>query len=140
MNRLTIIVAAFMTLSSSVLLFAEGQLPVQAATQSTTSLYNCTLLQVRPANIVLTCADSNRYIKGIKWRSWTSKRAEATGTLYWNGCSPACYDGKWHSMKIQFSALDPKTVLTHRIFTELYGPSGAWGSRSRLWVLPTKPL
>jgi len=139
MKRFTLIGAVVMALNISGLILISNEAPAQAASPSTTSLYNCTLLQVRPTNIVLTCADSNRYIKHVTWTSWTSVRAEATGTLTWNGCSPACYDGKWHSEKIRFSARDPKTVLAHRIFTELYGPPGAWGNGSRVWVLPTKP-
>ena len=113
--------------------------PSAQAASSPISLYNCTQRQVRPTNIVLTCADSNRYIKDITWSSWNSSSAKATGTLYWNGCSPACFDGKWHSTTIHFSARDPKTVLTHPIFTQLYGPSSAWGTGSKVWDLPIRP-
>ena len=139
MKRFTLTGALLVTLNISGLMLIANPGPALAANPPGTSLYNCTLLQVRPTNIVLTCADSNRYIKHITWSSWTSVSAQATGTLTWNGCSPACYDGKWYSKEIQFSARDPKTVLTHRIFTELYGPSGAWGMGSRVWLLPTKP-
>ncbi|MFZ1062444.1 MAG: hypothetical protein WAN30_03130 [Acidimicrobiales bacterium] len=123
---------------SSITLVANA-LPAHASETSTTSLYNCSSLQVRPTSIVLTCADSNRYIENITWNSWSATDAHASGVLHWNDCTPSCYDGTWHSRRIQFIALDPKTVLSHRIFTELTGPVSAWGTGSRIWQLPTRP-
>jgi hypothetical protein len=139
MRRLTLFSAIAVALNTVGLVLWVSGVPAQATPTSSTSLYNCSLRQVRPTNIVITCADSNRYLKDVKWSSWTTTDAEAIGTLHWNGCTPACYDGTWHSTRIHFSARDPKTILKHRVFTELYGPSSAWGTGSRVWKLPTKP-
>ena len=139
MKRLAMSGVVALAFSASGFVLSANETPAQAASLSSPLLYNCTLLTVRPTSIVLTCADSNRYIQDIKWSSWTSTSAHATGTLHWNGCAPACYDGKWHSTQIHFIARSPATVLAHRIFTELYGPAGAWGTSSRVWKLPTRP-
>jgi hypothetical protein len=134
--RLAIALASFVVLTP---VLALSNTLADGASTPTTSLYNCTLRQIQPTSIVIACADSNRYIKEVKWTSWTSHQASATGTLVWNSCVPACYDGKFHSREISFLARDPKTVLSHRIFTQLYGPVFAWGTGSRIWELPTKP-
>jgi hypothetical protein len=139
MKRIAVIGVFTLAVSASGFVLSAQEAPAQAASFSSPALYNCTLLTVRPTSIVLTCADSNRYIQDIKWRSWTSTSADATGTLHWNDCTPACFDGKWHSARIHFIARKPATLSTHRIFTELYGPAGAWGTGSRVWELPTKP-
>lgn len=108
-----------------------------AAAKSSTSLYNCNQLTVRPSTLVLTCADSNRYVEHIHWSSWNASSARGTGTLRWNDCTPSCVSGHWHTEEISFLARDPKTLKGQRLFTELYGPSGAWGATSRVWILPT---
>jgi hypothetical protein len=138
-RRTSLLALAFIASNFSGIATVAGAASAPASAKPTTSLYNCSLLQVRPRNIVLTCADSNRYVKDITWSTWTATSAHAVGTVHWNGCSPSCYDGTWHSERIHFVARDPATVFSHRIFTQLYGPTSAWGTGTRVWLLPTKP-
>ena len=118
---------------------AASSAPASAASTGV-HLYNCSTLTTKPAEIVLTCADANRYVAGITWTSWTATRATATGVVHWNGCTPSCAAGTWHTRSISFSARDPKSSGGDEIFTQLVGPSGVWGVKGLVWDLPVKPL
>ena len=56
--------------------------------------------QVRPATVVLACADYNSLIQKISWTSWTRTLASGTGTLVQNDCIPYCAAGHFHSYPV----------------------------------------
>jgi hypothetical protein len=55
--------------------------------------------QVRPAQIVLACADANFGVKGLRWTGWGQSFAAATGTAYANDCTPNCAAGHFHTYR-----------------------------------------
>ena len=133
-SRLVTLAVLVLVLSA----FAPATTSAGAST-TPTSLYNCNQLAVRPKTLVLTCADSNRYMRNIIWSTWTPSSARATGTLTWNDCTPSCVSGHWHTQHISFLARYPKTLKGRRLFTQLFGPAGSWGGTTRVWTLPTSP-
>ncbi len=62
-----------------------------------TALPNCLgKPTVRPASVVLACADANFGLKKLSWIGWGGARAAATGTAYANDCTPNCAAGHFH--------------------------------------------
>jgi hypothetical protein len=63
-------------------------------------LLNCGKPVVRPAAIVVTCADANYQLRSLKWSSWGGASATATGTAFINDCTPYCAAGHVHSYAV----------------------------------------
>ena len=61
--------------------------------------------QVRPASIVIACADANFYVDHLHWKSWGTKAAVAIGQGHQNDCTPNCAAGHFHAfpMKVRLS-------------------------------------
>jgi hypothetical protein len=53
--------------------------------------------QVRPASVVLACADANFGVRRLRWTDWGSSFATATGVAYANDCTPNCAAGHMHT-------------------------------------------
>jgi hypothetical protein len=53
--------------------------------------------QVRPASIVVACADANFYVDHLRWTSWGPKAAVALGQGHRNDCTPNCAAGRFHA-------------------------------------------
>lgn len=53
--------------------------------------------QVRPASIVVACADANFYVDHLHWTSWSAKTAVAKGQGHQNDCKPNCAAGHFHA-------------------------------------------
>ena len=49
--------------------------------------------QVRPASIVIACADANFYVDHLRWKTWGARVATATGMAHQNDCKPNCAAG-----------------------------------------------
>jgi len=65
-----------------------------------TALPDCTgKLVVKPATVVLACADGNFGIRALRWIGWGEAAAAATGTAWANDCTPNCASGHDHSYK-----------------------------------------
>ncbi|MEI6361376.1 MAG: hypothetical protein WCP95_04525 [Actinomycetes bacterium] len=69
--------------------------PAAGAATGDTVVINCVGKgQVKPKEIVITCADAGVMVTKIKWSKWTNNEAKGTGTLVWNTCLPkTCVDG-----------------------------------------------
>ena len=57
--------------------------------------------QVRPAAIVIACADANFSVDRLRWTSWGSNSATATGRGHRNDCTPNCAAGHFHAFPMQ---------------------------------------
>ena len=84
-----------------VLAVAVGLLAVASASAASagapSALPNCLgKPTVKPASIVLACADANFGVKKLRWIGWGSARAAATGVVYANDCKPYCAAGHFH--------------------------------------------
>jgi hypothetical protein len=53
--------------------------------------------QVRPASIVIACADANFYVDHLRWKSWGKTIAVALGRGHQNDCTPNCAAGHFHA-------------------------------------------
>jgi hypothetical protein len=62
-----------------------------------TVVHNCLgHAQVRPGRFILTCADANDYLTGLRWKNWGPELASATGVEHVNDCVPYCAAGHVH--------------------------------------------
>jgi len=66
---------------------------VASAGSSRTLAINCGLKQYKPRQIILSCGDAGIRVDHLKWSSWTSTKAVATGSYTENACSPNCAAG-----------------------------------------------
>jgi hypothetical protein len=59
---------------------------------------------VKPAEIVLACADAGIMIDNIRWTSWKANRAKGVGTLVWNTCLPTdCASGLVEKYRVRIT-------------------------------------
>ncbi len=67
----------------------------------------CTGSSFKPAKVILACADANLYVASLKYKSYGSSSASATGTFHYNTCTPNCAAGKFktQSGSVSFSAV-----------------------------------
>lgn len=103
----------------------------------TVKLYDCSVALTKPQQVVIACADANRYLSGLTWTNWGKANATAKGVLHWNLCTPNCASGKFRTKKITLTATDRRKVKGVWLYTELKGPSGSWGEKGTVWTLPT---
>jgi hypothetical protein len=82
-------------------LILGGLLAATGAQAGTTPLIsNCGKFVAKPKQMTLFCADLGGFLEKLRWRSWGSARASATGIASVNDCSPYCAAGHFHSYPI----------------------------------------
>jgi hypothetical protein len=70
---------------------------------------------VKPASVVLSCADSNSQGKDLAWSKWGSAEATASGVFTWNLCKPNCAASKtWGKSAATYT-------LSDVVHTDKYG-------------------
>ncbi|MBV8064283.1 MAG: hypothetical protein JOY73_02015 [Actinobacteria bacterium] len=69
--------------------------------------------EVRPASIIVACADANFYVDHIRWSSWGAAGAVGKGTAHRNDCTPNCAAGHFHA--------SPVTVRLSKVVTCVKG-------------------
>ena len=52
---------------------------------------------IKPAEVVLACADANFGVRKLRWTGWGGSFAAATGVAYANDCTPTCVAGHMHT-------------------------------------------
>lgn len=117
------------TLSISILtliwcLFVPGS---HAATRP--SYFNdCGFPEYKPQSVTQYCADAGNGVVKIKWSSWTTTRAEGTGSYYVNLCDPDCADGKlvWSKVKIVLSGAKSTHGKRYLMNVTVSTLSGKW--------------
>jgi hypothetical protein len=70
--------------------------------------------QVRPAEIVIACADANFYVNRLRWTRWGSRDAVAAGTAHENDCTPYCAAGHFHAYPATLRLSQPVTCVKGR--------------------------
>jgi hypothetical protein len=84
---------------------------------------------VRPASMILTCADDGERAAGLHWASWSATTAHATGRVTWRACTSLCADSRRQdSTSADFTLADPvrvpgKGVLFTRLELHVTGPA-----------------
>lgn len=95
-----IAVAGTVSASTAAGRHAPGRPITAAAAAEVPVLVNCLKHgQVRPSQYILTCADANDYLTGLRWASWGTA-AFASGTNTFNDCVPDCATGHLHSFPV----------------------------------------
>lgn len=62
--------------------------------------------QIKPADIILTCADRGVELRNVTWQAWTTQRAVGVGVLDENDCQPDCANDTFQPYAV-------KITLTH---------------------------
>ncbi|HUB76434.1 MAG TPA: hypothetical protein VL977_05220 [Solirubrobacteraceae bacterium] len=99
MRRAPLIIAACLALSAVPALAAGGPNRISG---------DCTKSQVRPAVVVLACADGNAYVNHIAWTSFGGATGAGSGSYVLNDCTPNCAGGKFHSYPVKFTLSNAK--------------------------------
>jgi hypothetical protein len=84
-----------------VLLVGAIAITALAAGKANRVVGNCTKSLLRPATIVLACADDNLALTHLHWSAFGGTQAIGTGDYYVNGCVPDCAGGKFHSYPVE---------------------------------------
>ena len=63
--------------------------------------FNCDSSEIKPVEIVLTCADAGMYVDHINWDTWSANGATGTALYNANDCDPYCAAGKMVSKKVR---------------------------------------
>jgi hypothetical protein len=66
---------------------------VAAATPSGTYVVVCGHFTIEPASRIDLSGTSSSEFTDLRWRTWTSTQARATGTFLTNTCNPSCATG-----------------------------------------------
>jgi hypothetical protein len=94
----------------------------QAQPAASFAVYNCgNKPVVKPSTFYFTC-DSSGYLTKLKWSSWTSATATATGVLYTDNCNPNCASGKFSHQNVDVVLWRSEAVKGHpgkRGYTEM---------------------
>jgi len=54
---------------------------------------------VKPAQVVLACADAGLGVRGLRWLGWGEPTAAGLGTAFANDCTPTCAAGRFHTYR-----------------------------------------
>ena len=97
--------AAVTAACSGLALAGVAMAPTATAAPTDTVVVNCQGKgQVKPKQIVLSCADDNLFVYKISWSTWDANGAKGTGTLVWNTCLPkTCVDGIVQKYKVKIT-------------------------------------
>lgn len=70
---------------------------------------------VRPKSVIIACGDANTRLDNLKWSSWGTATAAATGQDTWNTCVPYCAASK------KWDSTAATVTLSHPVATS-HGP------------------
>ncbi|HEX4672093.1 MAG TPA: hypothetical protein VH279_07480 [Solirubrobacteraceae bacterium] len=87
-----------------------------AAPPGPKSVYAITCLQERyePKQITIACVDGTVKVTKLKWTSWSSTKARASGIYQVDRCNPSCASGHTRSFPVKVTLSRPKTCLGHK--------------------------
>jgi hypothetical protein len=84
---------------------------------------------VRPAHMILACADLGARVEQITWKSWGPARAEGDGTERDNTCDPNCAAGHFVTKPVHIVLSDP--TQPGNVFTKVTTIDAAGKSLTR---------
>ncbi|MEV6683667.1 hypothetical protein AB0N09_43575 [Streptomyces erythrochromogenes] len=106
------LVAAAIPASASQPAPAPAPAPTATATATATAtpvVVDCfSKGQVRPDEYLLACGDGNNRLVKLRWKTWGTKTATATGTDMVNDCRPYCAAGRFHPYPVTVTLSDPQ--------------------------------
>lgn len=70
-------------------------------------IYDCLSRRIQqPSSLVLTCADANSALMGLRWTDWGDSTASAAGVWSENDCTPNCATGKFSNYPATVTVTD----------------------------------
>lgn len=91
--------------------------PASAADRA--KVNNCGELEVKPTDLVLSCADANTMLTELTWRGWSNSRATGVGTYEVNDCKPTCVAGTTRSYPVRVVLGTPKDQDGARVLSKV---------------------
>jgi hypothetical protein len=86
----------------------------KTTTKTTVAVYNCVNKpQVRPGVFYVFC-DGSGYYSNLKWTTWSTTMATATGVEYVNNCEPNCASGKFSHQNVDLILWKSAPVAHHQ--------------------------
>lgn len=87
------------------------------------TVYAITCLQetYKPKQITVACGDGTVRVSKLKWTSWSSTQAKASGVYQVNKCNPDCASGATKSFPVTITLSRPKSCSgrKHKAFGRL---------------------
>lgn len=96
---------------------ALGASPAAAAGRA--QVNNCGVLEVKPTDLVITCADANSMLTELSWQGWSNGRAKGVGLYELNDCEPTCVAGTTRTYPVSVLLTRPKVQAGERVLTKL---------------------
>lgn len=88
-----------------------------ASAASRTKVNNCGTLEIKPTDLVFTCADANSMLTEMKWSGWSNGRAKGRGVYEVNDCKPTCVAGTTRSYPVRVNLVKPAEQSGERVLT-----------------------
>jgi hypothetical protein len=88
-------------LLTGVLLAGAIAIPALASGTARRVVGDCTKSQVRPATIIIACADDNLALTHLHWNDFGGTTAAAAGSYSYNDCTPNCAGGHFHALPVR---------------------------------------
>ena len=124
--------------SSATALAVGVAAPAADAGQRTHVVAHCSSVDYKPARYVFFCADAGAGLNGATYTDWTKTDAHGAGTYYRNDCRPSCAGGTVHQHSATFHLYRVVQTKKHGpLFTRI---KVSWGTRDKVYGLPTSPI
>jgi hypothetical protein len=75
---------------------------------------NCLREQFKPKQITIACGDGTVRVSRLKWTSWSSSQAKASGVYKVDRCNPDCASGRTQSFPVTITLSRPKSCPGHK--------------------------
>jgi len=111
--RVVVAVAASCGAAAAILAAGAGSATAAPAARGVVVVTCTGRTAVRPSSYVLTCADGNNYLAGLRWVHWSGV-AFATGVQRINACFPTCAAGKFYSFPVLVNLWRAQPLPRHR--------------------------
>jgi hypothetical protein len=69
---------------------------------------DCQKARYKPTSIIVSCADANTTVSGIRWTSYGTEDALGSGTARVNACDPNCAAGEFHDYPARVTLSKPQ--------------------------------
>lgn len=69
---------------------------------------DCERGKFKPKRVIVTCADANFRLRGLRWSRWGDDEARGRGTAVINDCEPNCAEGTFRRYPIRVRAFRPR--------------------------------
>jgi len=106
-HRVAALVVALGVTCAGLLTATDSVAKAPAASKVYIAAQGCSGHSYKPTSVVLACADGNLSASKLKYSSYGTREASATGTIRMNTCTPNCAAGKFKSQSgsVRFSAV-----------------------------------